>query len=276
MDKIIIEGLSCFGRHGVLSEENRLGQNFIISCELYCDFERAAKEDSIENAVNYADVARFITDFTQNNVFSLIETLASRLACELLKKYNINKVRLRVDKPSAPIALPFKTVAAEVTRKWSRVYIGLGSNMGDKKAYLDMAVKELSSGGNIKLIKTADYIETEPYGYTDQDTFINSVAEADTIYTPTELLDKLHSIEALAERKREIHWGPRTLDMDILLYGDSIINTESLTIPHRDMANREFVLKPLCQIAPYVINPLTGKRAEEMYRELLNVQRGKG
>ncbi len=271
MDKIIIEGLSCFGKHGVLPEENRLGQNFIISCELYCDIEEAAHTDNIDKAVNYAEVSRFIRDFTENNVFKLIETLGYRLACMLLKKYNIKKVKLRVDKPSAPIGLPFKTVAVETCLKWNTSYIGLGSNIGDKKAYLDMAVKELSSDENIRLIKTADYIETEPYGYADQDSFLNSVAKIETIYTPFQLLDKLRHIEAMAKRERKIHWGPRTLDLDILLYEDVVMDTRDLTIPHIDMANREFVLKPLCQIAPYAMNNALGKTALQMYRELNGV-----
>lgn len=273
MDKVIIEGLSCFGRHGVLPEENRLGQSFIVNCELYCDFERAARTDDIENAVDYGEVSRFISDFVGNNVFKLIETLASRLAAEILKKYDVSEVKLRIDKPSAPIGLPFKTVAVEITRKWNRAYIGLGSNMGDKKAYMDMAVKALSSDENIRLLKTAGYIETKPYGYEEQDNFLNSVSEIDTLYSPCELLDKLHSIEALAGRERKVHWGPRTLDLDILLYENVIMNDERLTIPHRDMANREFVLEPLCRIAPYAKNPLTGKSAGEMYEEIKRAEK---
>ncbi len=268
MDKVIIEGLNCFGKHGVLPEENILGQNFIVSCELYCDIERAARTDNIDNAVNYADAAAFITDFVKSNVFKLIETLASRLAEELLKKFDISKIKIKIDKPSAPMDLSFKTVAVEITRKWNRAYIGLGSNIGDKKAYLDMAVKELSSDDNIKLIKTAKYIETEPYGYEQQDIFLNSAAEIDTLYSPYALLDKLHDIEALALRERKIHWGPRTLDIDILLYEDIILNDEKLTIPHADMPNRNFVLEPLCSIAPYAIDPVSGLSIREMYRRL--------
>lgn len=268
MDKVIIEGLSCFGRHGVLPEENKLGQNFIVSCELYYDFTEAAKTDDIDNAVNYADAAEFITEYVRDNVFRLIETLASRLACELLKKYRISKVKIKIDKPSAPINLPFKTVAAELTRKWNRAYIGLGSNMGDKRAYMDMAVDELKADDNIRLVNVADYIETEPYGYENQDKFLNSAAEIETIYSPYELLDKLQSIEQLARRERKIHWGPRTLDLDILMYEDIIINDDRLKLPHIDMANREFVLKPLCQIAPYAINAATGESVSEMYNRL--------
>ncbi len=268
MDKVIIEGLSCFGRHGVLPEENKLGQNFIVSCQLYYDFTRAAETDDIENAVNYAEVAEFITEYVRDNVFKLIETLASRLACELLKRYGISKVEIRIDKPSAPIDLPFGTVAVSLCRRWSKAYIGLGSNMGDKKMYLDMAVNELKADDNIRLLKVADYIETEPYGYEAQDRFLNSAAEIETLYSPHELLNRLRAIEQLARRERKIHWGPRTLDLDILMYEDSIINDEELTIPHIDMANREFVLKPLCSIAPYAIDPVTGMSVKEMYERL--------
>ncbi len=269
MGKITIEKLDCFGRHGVLKEENTLGQRFFITCTMYTDFDDAVSTDDISKAVNYADVANFITSYVKDNIFNLIETLAAKLADEILLNYNVNTVTIKVEKPSAPIGLPLKTVSAEVTRKWNRAYLSIGSNVGDKKGYLDFAISSLKAYSNIRLNKVSSFIETEPYGYTEQDKFLNCCAEIDTIYSPHTLLKAVNSIEASAHRKRDIHWGPRTLDIDIVLYGDAIVNDRTLTVPHIDMENRLFVLKPLLEIAPYAINPLNHRTVKEMYTELI-------
>lgn len=98
--------------------------------------------------------------------------------------------------------------------------------------------------------------------------FLNGVIALDTLYTPEELLEKIHEIEKKRGRKRLVHWGPRTLDLDILLYEDCVMDTEDLTIPHIDMANRDFVLKPLVQIAPYERHPVLGKSVLQLYEDV--------
>ena len=241
MGKVIIEKLDCFGRHGVLKEENILGQRFFVSCEMETDFESPALNDDISLAVNYAEVASFITKYVKNNVFKLIETLSVKLANEILINFKVKKVTVKIEKPSAPVGLPLKTVAVETTVKWNKAYLSIGSNF-----------------------------VTEPYGYTEQDEFLNGCIEIETIYSPHSLLKVVNKIEADADRKREIHWGPRTLDVDIVLYEDKIINDEKLNIPHIDMENRLFVLEPLTEIAPYAKNPLNNKSVRDLYKELKN------
>lgn len=270
MGKVIIESLDCFGRHGVLKEENTLGQRFFVTCIMDTDFESAAENDDITKAVNYAEVSKFITLYVRNNIFKLIETLASRLADEILINFNVSAVTVKIEKPSAPVGLPLKTVAAQITKKWSKAYLSIGSNLGDKKAYLDFAISSLKEDKNIRVTKVSSYIETEPYGYTEQDEFLNCCTEIETIYSPHNLLKTVNSIEMSADRKREIHWGPRTLDIDIVLYDNIILNDTKLTIPHIDMENRFFVLKPLCEIAPYAINPVNNKSVKQMYADLKN------
>lgn len=270
MGKVIIERLDCFGRHGVLKEENALGQRFFVSCEMETNFENASKSDDINKAVNYAQVAEFITTYVRSNIFKLIETLADRLTSEILINFNVSSVKIRIEKPSAPVGLPLKTVAVELYKKWNTAYLSIGSNLGNKKAYLDFAVGSLKNDNNIKVTKVSDYIETEPYGYTEQDAFLNGCVEIKTIYSPYTLLNVINAIEAEADRKREIHWGPRTLDIDIVLYEDKIINDDKLIIPHIDMENRLFVLEPLNQIMPYAINPANSKSVKEMYINLKN------
>lgn len=268
LGKVIIDSLDCFGRHGVLKEENILGQRFFISCEMDTDFEAATESDNIKYAVNYAEVAKFITSYVKENVFKLIETLASRLADEILIRFNVKTTRIKIEKPSAPVGLPLKTVAAEVFKKWSKAYLSIGSNMGDKKAYLDFAVKSMEKDKNIKVKKVSSYIATEPYGYTEQAEFLNCCLEIETIYSPHKLLNTINAIEHNADRKRDIHWGPRTLDIDIILYDNKIISTETLTIPHIDMENRLFVLEPLNEIAPYAIDPVNNKSVREMLKNI--------
>lgn len=265
MNKVIIKNLECFGKHGVLKEENILGQKFVVSAEMITD---STKNDDLTTAVNYAEVCTFITKYVSENIFKLIETLAEHMALEILKKFKVNEIKLRIEKPFAPVGLPLETVAVEVEKKWSTAYIGIGSNIGDKKKYLDMCISYLKENNCIKVIKISDYIVTKAYGYTEQDDFLNGAVEIKTILSPLELLYFTSSIENKAQRKREIHWGPRTLDVDILLYENFISYDSELTVPHIDMHNREFVLKPLCQIAPYAVHNGLNKSILELYMDL--------
>ena len=121
---------------------------------------------------------------------------------------------------------------------------------------LNITLEELISDPNVRNVIVSDYIETEPYGYVDQDKFLNGAATIETLLSPEDLLAFLHRIEEKADRKREIHWGPRTLDLDILLYDDVCIHTKDLIVPHIDMCNRMFVLEPLMQIAPGLVHPV--------------------
>ena len=140
--------------------------------------------------------------------------------------------------------------------------------MGDKKAYLDQAVQALKEHKACHVEAVSDYLVTSPYGVTDQNDFLNACLKLRTLLTPYELLDELHKIEQQAGRERIRRWGPRTLDLDILFYDDLILGDPNLCIPHVDLANREFVLKPLAEIAPYLHHPANGKTVQEMLREV--------
>ncbi len=268
-DMICIDGLEVFARHGVYPEENENGQTFIVCAEMAADFTKAAENDDLEESTDYGAVCRFITEFMQKNTYKLIETAAVRLAEAILDTFPLLfGVRLRIEKPEAPIGLPFDTVAVETERAWHRAYIALGSNMGDKEAYLDGAVDALGRTRGIRMGEVSDHLVTAPYGGVEQDDYLNAVLWADTYHSPERLLDILHGIEADADRVREIRWGPRTLDLDILLYDDLVLDTPDLHIPHIDMHNRDFVLRPLSQIAPYVRHPVLRKTAGELPAEL--------
>ena len=269
MDYILIENLTLFANHGVLPEENRLGQKFVLSGKLYLDTSAAAANDDINRTVNYAEICARITEFTRANTCKLIETAIEQIAEEILINYPLIKsVDLTLRKPWAPIGLPVDCAGVSIKRGRHTAYIALGSNMGDKKEYLDDAVRELNADKKCRVVRVSDYIETEPYGGVEQDNFLNGALELETLYSPVKLLEVLNAIEAKYGRERTIHWGPRTLDLDILLYDDIIMQTEKLTIPHIEMCKREFVLKPLAQIAPYAKHSVNGKTVMELLNEL--------
>ena len=269
MDQITIEKLTVFGNHGVYPEENKLGQKFLVSLVLYTDTRKAGMSDELESSINYGDVSQYVRQFFEENTFKLIERVAEKLAEGLLLRYSLlEKVDVKIEKPWAPIAIPVESVGVEISRGWHRAYIALGSNMGDKKDYLDKAVEKLKKHPLCKVIKVADYIQTEPYGGVEQDVFLNSALELRTLLFPEELLVLLNQIEAETGRERTIHWGPRTLDLDILFYDDCVIDTPSLTIPHIDLQNRDFVLIPMVQLAPYYRHPVLNQTMSQLLNQL--------
>lgn len=278
MDKIKIENLEIFAKHGVFPEENKLGQKFLVSAVLYADTRKAGKTDDLNASIDYGEICRFINSFMKEHIFSLIERTAESMAEELLLHFpGLDKVDLEVKKPWAPIGLPLESVSVEIQRQWHTAYIALGSNMGDRKAHLDRAVKALnalpgypvkddqgssSAAGAVEIV--SKYYETAPYGVTDQADFLNACLRMRTLLTPEELLCDLHRIEQEAGRERILRWGPRTLDLDIIFYDDLVLESADLCIPHVEMHKRSFVLKPLCEIAPYKRHPVYGKTVQEM------------
>ena len=131
-----------------------------------------------------------------------------------------------------------------------KAYLSLGSNIGDKKAYLDSAIESLDAHNKVQVVKVSSYYKTEPIGYTHQDWFLNVVIAVETDLNPHDLLDCSNTIERRLSRKRSIPWGPRTIDIDMLLYEDLIIDDVRLTLPHPRMLQRAFVIIPLQEIAP--------------------------
>jgi 2-amino-4-hydroxy-6-hydroxymethyldihydropteridine diphosphokinase len=149
-------------------------------------------------------------------------------------------------------------------------FIALGSNIGNRYDYLTEAIKQLESHLEIKLVNISSIYETDPVGYEDQDLFLNMVIEVMTSLHADELLDICLKLELTLGRKREIVWGPRTIDLDILLYNQENIETEKLIIPHPRMLERNFVMIPLSEIKPDIIIPHTDKPLEALIKELPN------
>lgn len=269
MDKIYIKDLQVYGFHGVNQQEKDMGQRFIISLELYLDLKISGQTDDLNNTVNYGQLCVEVEEEFKKESYCLIEKSAEKLAEFILQKYNlVDRVKVKVKKPWAPIGKPLEYAAVEIDRKWSTAYIALGSNLGDKENNLKDAMKLINNSLNTKLIKTSNIYDTKPVGYLQQDNFLNCVVKVKTLLSPKDLMRFLMDIEKQLKRERLIKWGPRTIDLDILLYDDIITYDEEIIIPHPRMHERMFVLKPLCDIAPYYMHPILHKRIIELMKDI--------
>ncbi|MCM1056333.1 MAG: 2-amino-4-hydroxy-6-hydroxymethyldihydropteridine diphosphokinase [Firmicutes bacterium] len=268
-DEIRIEKLEIYAYHGVYPEERKGGQLFLVSAVLYTDTRRAGVEDSIEYSTDYGDVSLFIEKWMKKNTCHTLEAVAERLAEEILLKYDlISALDLEVYKPEAPIPLSFHSVSVRIHRGWHKAYLSVGSNMGDRRKLIENGIEALKADPRIKSVRVSEIIETKPYGGVEQDDFLNGVIEIDTLLGPEELLKALHEIENSAGRERTVRWGPRTLDLDILFYDKLVYESDDLVIPHPDMQNREFVLKPLSSLAPNYRHPVLGTTVLQELAEL--------
>lgn len=269
MDKLEIRDLECFCHHGVIKEENVLGQKFLVSVSLFGDSRPAGNSDDLSFTVDYAEAAHFVNDLMGQKSYRIIETAAETICRELLTKYKLARsVEVTIKKPWAPILLPMDTVAVTVYRQWTKVYAGVGSNIGNRRKYIDDAFAGIRNDRYCRNAYMSELIETAPYGYEDQQNFLNGVICFETLYGPDELLNFFHRLEDEGQRVRDIHWGPRTIDLDILFYGDEIIQKEGLIIPHKEIHLRKFVLEPLQEIAPYFVHPVFAKTVTQLLTEL--------
>ena len=244
MDQLRIKDLEVYAYHGVFPAEKELGQRFVL--DLWVDYEmtRAARTGDLEASIHYGILAEQLTEWMQAEKIDLIETVAFQLVQKIFESYAfVEKVRLELKK---------------------RAFIGLGTNMGDKQLQLETALEKLKDRG-IRLLQTSTRIETEPWGGVEQDTFLNQVAEVETWMTPEDLLETLLAIEQEMGRVREIKWGPRVIDLDLLYMEDTICYSPSLILPHPYVAERAFVLESLNEIAPHFVDPVQRKPIRQLW-----------
>ena len=145
----------------------------------------------------------------------------------------------------------------------NNVYIGIGTNLGSRRENLKRALEELAKDKRISIVKQSSVRETLPVDYTQQPLFLNMIVLIETDCAPDELLEVLKGIEIDMGRKKTMPRGPRIIDLDILLYGQEIVELPGLTVPHREILNRPFIVDHLIELNPYITDPVTGKKYSE-------------
>jgi len=197
------------------------------------------------------------------------------------QKKAVKKAAKKATKKPAkkPAKKPVKTIAKKADKKvkspakhlkpgeYRTVYLSLGSNVGDREEYIEQAVTLLKETPGIKVVRRSSNFETQPEGKKNQPLFINCAVEITTNLSPQSLLDLMQGFEDTLGRDRSLEWGPRTIDIDILLYGNELISEDKLSIPHPLMHERIFVLEPLQEIAPNVIHPILERTIKELYHD---------
>lgn len=261
-DVIEVLGIRATGFHGVFEHEKRDGQEFVVDVSLELDLRPAGESDDLAETVNYGEVAQLVVRRIEGEPFDLIERLATVIAEDVLAtesgRLRLETVTVTVHKPSAPVGVPFGDVLVRVRRDRPLVpaVVALGANLGDRRATLERARQALAERVLTAGLAVSDLVETDPVGGPEQPDFLNAVAVGLTRLSPTALLRTLHEIEAESGRVREIRWGPRTLDLDLIQYGDPATGTdvlsssERLTLPHPRAHERGFVLVPWLQADP--------------------------
>ncbi|HIW21536.1 MAG TPA: 2-amino-4-hydroxy-6-hydroxymethyldihydropteridine diphosphokinase [Candidatus Dorea intestinavium] len=269
MDKLVIKDLRAYAYHGVYERETKTGQNFLINATIYCDFKEAAKDDEVLKAVDYGKVCHFLHAYFTSRTFKLLETAVEKMSKETLYRFpGIRKIVIEVKKPEAPIGLPFDYVSATKEAKWHKVYLSVGSNLGDKNENIEKGIEELNEREDCRVLEVSSIFKSKPYGKLDQDDFLNGALAIETVLEPDELLKVLKEIEAKAGKGHTIRWGPRTLDLDIVFYDQLVYDTKELQIPHIDMENRDFVLVPMSELGDYIRHPVTGLTIRQMLENL--------
>ncbi|MGL5575714.1 MAG: 2-amino-4-hydroxy-6-hydroxymethyldihydropteridine diphosphokinase [Sarcina sp.] len=272
MEKIVIKDFVIFGHHGVFLEEKTLGQKFVLDIILSLSVEEAAKTGNLNKSVHYGELAHKLEEKFKAESYDLIETVADRMIEFILLEYDlVDSVKIRVKKPWAPIHRNLDTVYVEMEKRWNEAFLSFGSNLGDKSENIKKGLELIENSYHTKVIKVSDIIVTEPWGYEEQDDFLNGTCKIKTLLSPKELVKFLLEVEKDLNRERIIKWGPRTLDLDVIFYNNIITEDEEATIPHPRMHQREFVLEPLNQIAPYKIHPLYKKRVFELLDEVRKI-----
>lgn len=269
--QIRIDGLEVYAYHGALPEEKVLGQPFLFDLVLHLEECPGAESDRVEDTVDYTEVIDLITEIATGKSFNLLEKLAGELGSGLLDRFpQLSGVEVTVAKPRPPIPCTLKAVAVHLPlwreehehERPALCYLGLGSNLGESREQLASAIVALDQLPATHLDAVSSVYRTAPVGLEDQPDFYNQVVAVKTHLDAWELLTLIRAFEAVAARVRDVRWGPRTLDIDILWYEGQEIHEAELEVPHPRLEERRFVLEPLAEIAPGLRLP-SGRTAEE-------------
>lgn len=264
LDRIEVTGLRAWGHHGVLPQETQLGQQFLADITLHLSTAPAGAADALSRTVNYAEAAHAVHEELRGGPYALVETLAERIAQRILTDTGhplVRRIGVRIHKPAAPVGLPVDDVTVSIERDAAPVQavLALGTNLGDREQHLHDALALLAATDGIEVEWTGPVLETLPVGGpAGQGAFLNSVIGVRTVLGPFALLEAAHRAEHAAHRERLVRWGPRTLDVDVITYGDWRSEDEVLTVPHPRAGERAFVLAPWHAARPQAELPGSG------------------
>ncbi len=263
-DQIRLDAIRVSGTIGVLAEEQQRAQPFLVDLVLEVDIAAAGQSDALEHSVDYAKPVAITHRIISRERHQLLERVATRIAEDILLLDGVEAVEVTVRKLKVPVPEDVASSAVHIRRErvtrfrpahhWSVAYLALGSNLGDRRAQLRQAIERLGfeeAGEGLRVTGISGVYETDPVGGPqDQGPYLNLVAEVETTLDPFQLLARCLATEAAGGRVRSLRWGPRTIDVDVLLYGDVRIEAPELTLPHPRMWERRFVLEPLNDLAP--------------------------
>ncbi len=278
-DLIRLLGVEAAGHHGVLEVEKLTGQPFVVDVVLELDLSRAGRTDDLADTVSYAEIAGDVMARITGPPFDLIERLAEVIADDVLARPLVDAVEVTVHKPQAPVGHPFRDVQVQVRRERGvPVVVAVGANLGDAATTLSEAVADLAATPGVRVTAVGPLVETDPVGGPDQPAYLNSVVLAHTTLRPARLLEILHGIEARYGRTREVRWGARTLDLDLIQVGTPSTPQEvrsqdpALSLPHPRAHERAFVLAPWSRVQPdAVLRTGTSVEAEiRLVRDVLD------
>ena len=256
IDRIEVRGLVVTTVVGVLPHERTIAQPLQIDLDLHVDLRDAGRTDDLSDTADYGDVAERVAAVVRESKDTLLERLADRVAEMLVTIDRVEAADVKITKLRPPIPEQLDSTAVHIHRSrrdyddvrsdQHQAIIALGSSLGDREGYLRLAV------GSFDYIQAISQVfETDPVGGPDgQGAYLNMVMAVRTTLDPYALLRRCRQIEAAAYRQRVLHWGPRTLDLDLLFYDDVHIDDPYLTVPHPRFAERRFVLAPLQEVAP--------------------------
>lgn len=257
-DRIRLSGVSGTGFHGVYPHERRDGQLFVVDVEVEADLRGAGTSDDLSRTVNYGQIGALVRERIVGEPHDLIETLAEEIAADVLASPLVDVVTVTVHKPQAPVGVDFADVSVSVSRRREPVdvVIALGANLGDAQATLSRAREAIAASGLVGADRVSSFYLTEPQGGPEQPPYVNQVLVGTTRWSAPRVLRALHEIEAEFGRVREIRWGPRTLDLDLIQWGhpdgahEWVASTGELTLPHPRAHERPFVLVPWHEVDP--------------------------
>ena len=271
LDRISIAGLRVRGRHGVFEHERMAGQDFVVDAVLWLDTAAAAAADDLGLTADYGAIADRLAAIVAGEPVALIETLADRLARACLEDRVVREAEVTVHKPQAPVTQKVADIAVTVRRRAIAagqpateggvgsaserpVVLSVGSNLGDRMTNLQLGIDVLA-GGVLVLRAVSSVYETDPVGGEGQEDYLNAIVLAVSALPARDILARGAAAEAAAGRVRTVRWGPRTLDVDVIMCGAETSADPTLSLPHPLAHERAFVLAPWLEVDPAAILP---------------------